>query len=626
MILIIRFFFVHFTFMFLHVFFLQPISVISPIIQGTQQHDRQYYQTATKCYNPYNNQSQKIQRNQSFHGFQNMQNMLIMDRSYVPPQSVAASNSNFLNLSLQNLPQFYPNNSTFQSNLLLPSVLCRLPSNFNYFKGSKTVAAIRTNPQLNFPFQKVNSFTNMHNNILVPNPFYNNYNPFVHSNNNNNNNPFSSFPNSFGQPTNYNNSEYNLENLVDIRRSRSGINNPQSDNENGRIKKSININDKRFSSLELRKHKCYSPTFYSMRCKKHAKKRPVLYAIPKKINKHDTNKNTYDSSNDTYENLTDSIQIMEENAHNCKTEIDKGKSPKPAPRLQKSKKEIVYANVSDSIQNQSTLSDNSNTSSDSLINCQPEKSIIEAEIHNSSMKSSPDNQKNSNNPETSSTLNSPIISSNLIKSTNSSSSNKHFIPTSSTGGIKDSKTSLTKSYLNPLETNPSLHLKTSASISPKKRASVSPKKHSCTTPKVNDSLSKKSDIFPSLTSSSSETKSPSNSIISPLKNSDLNISGINKLSPNNIKNTPMLKVSPNFIKPKVESPKGALYMKLQEKLKSSSSSSSSTPLIKKNEPKLIEDTNNSIDNIQAVPKMPLLDPKNKWMNNNSNNSKSQVCA
>lgn len=119
----------------------------------------------------------------------------------------------------------------------------------------------------------------------------------------------------------------------------------QTENET-RSNKSANVAEKRFGSLEIKKkHRCYSPTFYSLRCKKHAKKRPIIYAIPKKSRKEVASfkANSSKCSGD-FQNLTDSIQIFEQNSGNTSQEFEK--PPKPAPRCKKAKGDTIYQNFS----------------------------------------------------------------------------------------------------------------------------------------------------------------------------------------------------------------------------------------------------------------------------------------
>lgn len=208
--------------------------------------------------------------------------------------------------------------------------------------------------------------------------------------------------------------------------------------------KKVVLTAKRFNSLKTEKHKCYSPTFYSMRCKKHAKKRPVVYALPKKC---------LTTSKD-FQNLTDSIQILEENP------------PIPAPRCKKHKTpEIIYANICESLSKTNDSASSSDVSTD-----QP--TTAEVVVHQP--------------PE--------------------------------------------------------------------------PPK-----PKVVDHSPKLVAVVP-------------------------------KISTQAMKNSPILKVSPNFVKPKVESPKGALSLKIQAKIKGTS------PCAKTEEKK---ETEAAID----IPQMPLITPK-----------------
>ncbi|XP_050315809.1 uncharacterized protein LOC126750284 isoform X2 [Anthonomus grandis grandis] len=216
---------------------------------------------------------------------------------------------------------------------------------------------------------------------------------------------------------------------------------------------------KRFNSLKTEKHKCYSPTFYSMRCKKHAKKRPIVYALPKKCLNHLPKKPLGVTKSEDFQNLTDSIQILEQSSEG------KQSTPVPAPRCKKHKRpDIIYANICDSLQTHLETSSSSDTSKAG------ETSIIQAEVHTKE--------------ETSSITSKPKI----------------------------------------VDHSPKL-----IAATPKQLHTVAP---------------------------------------------------IPKISSQAMKNSPVLKVSPNFIKPKVESPKGALSLKIQAKRKSSPEVQSPTEMPK----------------------------------------------
>lgn len=245
---------------------------------------------------------------------------------------------------------------------------------------------------------------------------------------------------------------------------------------------------KRFNSLEFKKHKCYSPTFYSMRCKKHAKKRPVVYALPKKVvHKLPKTSSCTDleslkniDENQDFQSLTDSIQIFEQNSE----------TPVPAPRCKKhQKRDIIYANVSKNIEK---ARENGIEKGDSQIE------ITQAQIH------APKDENASNNEE-------KVV------------------------------------------------------------------------------VKEKAEPF-----SSDKIK---------LSNSRA------------LKNSPTLKVSPNFIKPKTESPKGALSLQIQAKKKASP-----IPSTKRNS----KDDESGAESIPFVPKMPLID-QSKWIPNVAN-ANWQVCV
>ncbi|RZC40747.1 hemicentin-1, partial [Asbolus verrucosus] len=278
---------------------------------------------------------------------------------------------------------------------------------------------------------------------------------------------------------------------ADVRRTASGINiseneKPKDETNSEKIASPMaSNNDKRFGSLELKKHKCYSPTFYSMRCKKHAKKRPVVYALPKKV--FGDLKPPEEKKPDVYQDLTDSIQIFEQNADN---EPPKA-VPVPAPRCKKHRKnEIIYQNVSQQLQQDLAPNpDVSNSSNDGSENLESEISVIEAQVHTQ-------DDRDESKPE---------------------------IPRS-----------------------------------PPKLVGVSPK--------ANVSI-------------------------------DSNIIKVEAMKA--LKSSPMLKVSPNFIKPKTESPKGALSLQIQAKMKNSNDNLNQTD-------------DSSKENLPLIPQMPLLNPQNKW--------------
>lgn len=117
--------------------------------------------------------------------------------------------------------------------------------------------------------------------------------------------------------------------------------------------------ERKFGSLEFKKHRCYSPTFYSMRCKKHAKRRPVIYAIPKDCQKSKSSDALFvfkGSSN--FENLTDSIQVMEQ-------------KPKPKPRCKRHRRNScrIYENIRDVLQKDTSTTHAVVHKSDSEVEC-----------------------------------------------------------------------------------------------------------------------------------------------------------------------------------------------------------------------------------------------------------------
>lgn len=438
---------------------LQPISVIAPFTQGNTHNFTQSAKSSTPTRGIPNLCNKIIQRHQSFHGFLNNKGQ-IQPSAGLPPRFNFNSSNPYLN-SVNN-SQGWPNNNKFYSRNITHR-----------------------------PFRFAQSQSNLQ-------PLLN-FNPFL-------------LPNPFSIPPNRNRVAGRRE--TDIRRTASGINISENelfdvDNASKTVAKQEHDDDddKRFGSLEIKKHKCYSPTFYSMRCRKHAKKRTVVYALPKKVLSEKNDENT-----DIFQNLTDSIQICEK--HNNSTDQSK---PIPAPRCKKHK--INSLDLKESKIDTSASSNDSNDGSEILAS---EVSIIEAQIHNQNEKSeSETSQINTSNNE-----GDPV--KQLVRS-------------------------------------------------PPKLVGVSPK------PNV------------------------------PLNQSgSSNIIKVEALKA--MKNSPTLKVSPNFIKPKTESPKGALSLQIQAKIKNSNDNPNSQ-------------SDDSKENLPLVPQqMPLLSPQKKWSPGLSNaNQLQQVC-
>lgn len=290
----------------------------------------------------------------------------------------------------------------------------------------------------------------------------------------------------------------------------------------------------RFNSLKTEKHKCYSPTFYSMRCRKHAKKRPIVYALPKKCLSHlPKDAKSADTHTKDFQNLTDSIQIFEQN------DDEKTNIPTPAPRCKKHKTpEIIYANICESLQR--SIGDSPNSSSDSCNGSAVETSTIEVEVHSSG------NLKLQNDEKKSQKQNGSLSEENKPKIVDHSPKLIAFCP----------------KKLQPLDPVP-------------------------------------------------------------------------KISPQAMKNSPILKVSPNFIKPNVESPKGALSLKIQARKNWSPTQS---PSENKKQPTISSKENTKIQSAEGetcnapnnIPQLPILTPKSPSLDksaapNNNNSAATQVC-
>ncbi|KAJ8954753.1 hypothetical protein NQ314_007023 [Rhamnusium bicolor] len=523
----------------------KPISIIAPFNQGNNAHS---FTSSTKSLLPSNQTSlsnpfgslsiptKTIKRHQSFHGFQNVQTPL----TNLPPYFPIAGNVNdaylnsYASQQFRNIPGFYTQNL---SNQFIPSIFSQFPPHFRQTSGFNTISGISVKDNPNY-IHKVQSTDNINRSVC----HQTNLNAFITSH------PYTAAPQT-------NRIIGRNESQFDVRRTASGINPPQistvkepqankpSSRKSYSNKKLSTIVEKRFGSLEIKKHKCYSPTFYSMRCKKHAKKRPLVYALPKKCFSDigDSNNKTSiinNESNDDFENLTDSIQIFEQHSENVNDGGDS--TPVPAPRCRKHKKsEIVYANISPSLNNP----EDSNTSTENDKNDKVETTVTEAQVH---------------------------VSNDTNKKPDEE-------PTDVVDGFDEiSKENFTENESNRLDIDETVNTK---------------------------NVINRSDHSPKLVAVSPK-QNPSKLLI----------------SPHALKNSPTLKVSPNFVKPKTESPKGALSLQIKAKIKPSPVQS---PADNPDKTILTElkDEEKPNEQFPEIPQMPILNPQTKWSPNiaNANN-------
>lgn len=508
---------------------LQPVSVIAPFVHqnrppaalNVSSKSLFHYPPGTFSTTPISPPNLRpVKRHQSFHGFQ--------DRGFnYVPQAIPQHNfvdqfgNPFMHSSVsQNLPAWSVQN--FQQNAhpqFIPSIFYHLPSHFYNIPGNNTIGAIQPpmSPQLSY--NRVQSFGNINN----ANHQGHGYNQFFVRN------PFAA-PVAVPPPPRVLGRK---ETEMNIRRSASGINVSQQSMKPKVVPRQTTptVTEKRFGSLEIKKHKCYSPTFYSMRCKKHAKKRPILYALPKKTKSQvapETQKSNVEKrppkSENSFQNLTDSIQILEQNPNNSGNECPR--IPKPAPRCKKRRKsDIIYENIANSLKTSSNsvneeLDDKDlDSSNNSTENTEPTVSVTEALVHEPSKTDFSKTETSAENPDNTKHTSS-IAKSDLAEP-----------------NIPDAAKNLHNSTFSPL-------------TPPKRIAS----------------------------------RTFSSAVL----------------------------ISPSPIKPKTESPKGALSLQIQSKLKSPANSN-----------KTDAKQNDDVDNFSFVPQMPILDTENKW---NTNAAKSnQVC-
>lgn len=520
-----------------------------------------------------NNQSKIIKRNQSFHGFRQNPTPLTNLPPYFPLTGTV--NPAYLkSCPTQNFTRFY--NNTGLASQYVPKFISQLP-NFRQTSGFNTISGISV--QNRRTDQKVESSKNINNGSMRT------------VNSNRYTNAVAPLPNRIAGRN---------EEQFDIRRTASGINVPA----NNKIKststnqivvrksyhnKNKKLAENRFGSLEVKKQKSYSPTFYSVRCKKHPKRRSVVFALSNKYFSDDPESNIKsdavnedkkgseslpdDEANhktesdgksnddkDRFQNLTDSIQIFEQSLENSNK--DTNETPIPAPRSKKQKKsEIVYANVSPEIK--STNSDDSNSSTEPSESNKNEISITEAQVH------APNDVDNNETIEK---------STDVVDSANPTNEEKF---SNVIANINESnKENINENIINKAD---------------------NAKEISTTT-----KLPNKSDDLPKLVA------------ISPKQNPPKPI-----ISQHALKNSPILKVSPNFIKPKTESPKGALSQQIQAKIKASPvQTSADNP--NKTIPTDPKDDDKTNEPFPEIPQMPILNTQIKWSPNIANLN-NQVC-
>lgn len=460
---------------------LQSVSVLPPSLAQENFHPSPYSRSiSSKTIPPAERvdcggsfSSKAVKRHQSFHGFQSSE-------SFVYQPTVISQN-------FQNAHHNQP----------IPSIFYHLPPHFNQISGHYTVDAIRPPHKPFLSHDRVQSFGNLARaasyNQMIQHPYF--YNSFFVRN------PFNvAAPNP--RVVGRNESKLDARKVPPVKPSSAENKSVESPCET-----IVSIPEKRFGSLETRKHKCYSPTFYSMRCKKHAKKRSVIYALPKKTK---ASKLENAEANNSFQNLTDSIQILEQNK---KTDED---VPKPAPRCKRHRKSdsVVYQNIShalkqnSSVKEEDSLETNPDSSNNSSENLDPEVSVVEAQIHE--MKD----------------------------------------PTRDLDGSKS------------------------------------------------DSLAD------SITTSVNDNKCPEDNVVACTSSSKL------------------MAANPNVIKPSTESPKGALSLQIQARLKLSPAAN---PVDRPKSPDLAPSTESEHgnDNFSCVPQMPILNTQNTWTTNLT--KAKQVC-
>ncbi|XP_025836986.1 hemicentin-2 isoform X4 [Agrilus planipennis] len=197
-----------------------------------------------------------------------------------------------------------------------------------------------------------------------------------------------------------------------------------------------------FGSLDLRKHRCYSPTFYSLRCKKHGKKRSVMYTLPKSYFSNSTLKLTKHAS-------TKSTGFQKQNSNNddIPNENAKEKGPVPAPRCKKHQRRLshIYQNVNNNISKDDNSKRNDKSESPEVSKTFQETAIVHKEGESE--------DTCSNNKSEDATQPSVVQNNLLIRAQNTSVDNLPKKAPSVPASTKLNETSQVSSFITTLITN-----------------------------------------------------------------------------------------------------------------------------------------------------------------------------
>lgn len=376
-------------------FVLQPMSIITPFVQETSlQNSASNVNISTKSLvhstkNPLSSPviypTNKIQRNQSFAGFQLSSRIAeinpTMTYGQIPQYNLNSYPSHRCNLPLLHNRNLMWTNQTYGSNefngnrTIGPLILAPNPARFSQNRISSVSNLSTTNRNFNFnPFNSPLS-----GQVATQMPVRPQQNKLVLTPERKNNLSIM-YSSAVKLSSAKSDSKINETSGCTLRDRKTAHSGDKTTLKTSVIpKKHVTKCAKKFGSLEHRKQKCNSPMFYSVRCRKHGKKRTIfeLYTLPikpktssttctaKPSNSSETpsvsgtktncvvvseipkkskeNSASAETDEALYQNLTDSIQILEQNTENNIYEIIQTR-PKPAPRCKKSPNGI-YQNI-----------------------------------------------------------------------------------------------------------------------------------------------------------------------------------------------------------------------------------------------------------------------------------------
>ncbi|XP_044766559.1 uncharacterized protein LOC123322654 isoform X3 [Coccinella septempunctata] len=586
----------------------KPISVIAPFNQGQTHnfpkpnpfsHQNSAFKTSTKSM-----QNLSIKRHQSFSGFPRNLHPISHSNNFLN-----VSNSQYFRYMQPALSTNNPLQRPYSSQILLNRLpmsnnLHNLPTTLQNQSGNSTISAISIKDH-NLNTLGVNS------SVTEPRKVSSSFS--LQPKNQNDDNPDVKIISKSESDSNSRNlkvkSNKNIEGNVKHFKAKATMkeNGTQSDTE---------VQNK--SNDYLKKHKCYSPTFHSLRCKKHSKKRTLVYAVPKRILSDGDLPNCQDSGASDNESFKH-YHIV----------------PIPAPRCKKHRrKEIIYQNVAEALRNKSLM----DTSNDSSIDLSTGKILddaatTEVEVHSlprlKEGQSRDSNKVNSDSPS-SKTID-PVVSSPVSTKTLTSPVVTSRVDT------RPKLVAVSPKRLNEISvTNSAFKRSPTVKVCPFSKSKNEIQKGALSIQiqaKIKGSSSQNPSPNPSIQSAKSDAGNPKEPFIRKTKDEPKNSPKPNDHSElkSNTKNSPNLPKANGHSEPKSNTKNSPNLPKANDlsEPKSNNKNSPNLPKAKNSpsktflSPKTSSQNTSSIASDAEVPKMPLLDTSEKKWSPKSNQSNRQ---